>query len=329
MKIRNWICLLIALVLYIPLGILQTSIDRRRSVEGLDTRILLMPGQVAGSLVLAGFRGIAADLLWLNIENYWHSGQHYKMLPLFEAVTFLQPQFITPWAVGGWHMSYNVFADVGRRRDPIMDVLENFRESAPEDERERLEPLLEIADRINSMIGFRQGMPESDIPELLVGIEEYKRDIREFVESEGDSLLVPLVAEDLASIPPEQLDWYRRGVTWLRRGIEYNRERYDLYFELGWTYFHKGHDFPNAVRFLEMAIRFPHPAVTKNTLAHAYENNGQPEKAVAVWRQQLAVQGFEDLAARAIRMIEEEGAFNPRVRRAMGLEEPMEYEEYW
>ena len=121
---KNWVNLFIALLLYIPLGFLQVSIDYTRKLEELESGLLLMPGQMAGSLILSGFKGLAADLLWLNIENYWHTGQHYKMLPLFEAVAWLQPHYITVWGVGGWHMSYNIFAEVRGRESNLSKMYE-------------------------------------------------------------------------------------------------------------------------------------------------------------------------------------------------------------
>ena len=117
MKNKNWVNLFIAVLLYIPVGFLQVHIDYRRKLEDLEARLMLMPGQVAGSLVLSGFRGVAADLLWLNIEELWHQGHTYKLLPMFESVAWLQPRYITVWAVGGWHMAYNIYASTQDQKE--------------------------------------------------------------------------------------------------------------------------------------------------------------------------------------------------------------------
>lgn len=233
MKTKNWINLFIAVLLYIPLGFLQVHIDYRRKLEDLEARLMLMPGQVAGSLVLSGFRGVAADLLWLNIEDLWHKGHTHKLLPLFDSVAWLQPKYITVWAVGGWHMAYNIYAAV----------------------------------------------------------------------------------ED----PEEKQFWYQQGVDFLKKGIAYNSEKYDLYFELGWTYYHKGEDYPNAVRYLENAAKFPGPDYVQSLLAHAYELNGQVDKAVEQWTKVLDTT-FAPIARRALKAINKDGAFTPKRRTALGLD---------
>jgi len=226
MKRRNWVNLFIAVLLYIPLGFIQVSIDYNRKLEDLEMGLLLMPGQIAGSLVMSGFKGLAADLLWLNMENIWHSGQHYKMLPLLDSISFLQPRYVTVWAVGGWHMAYNVYAAV----------------------------------------------------------------------------------ED----PKEKQFWYNQGVKFLKKGVSHNRDKYDLYFELGWTYYHKGKDYSNAVRYFERAVKFPHPDVIDDVLAHAYEKNGQIKKAIKQWEYVRDHCGsFKNIALRALRELKTKGKFTP------------------
>jgi len=214
-KRREWIYLFIGLLLYLPVYFLQISIDYSKKLERIETGLLLMPGQIAGSLVLSGFKGLAADLLWLNVENYWHSGQHYKMLPLFEAVAWLQPHYITVWAVGGWHMAYNIY--------------------------------------------------------VAVKTEEEKQ------------------------------YWYNQGIKFLKKGVSYNPDKYDLYFETGWTYYHKGKDYPNAVKYFEKAIKYPHPEYVDDVLAHAYEKNGQIKKAIETW--EYVRDNYPTFRSVAIRMI--------------------------
>lgn len=226
MKTKNWVNLFIALILFIPLGFIQVSIDYNRKLEDLESGLLLMPGQIAGNLVMSGFKGLAADLLWLNMETFWHSGQHYKMLPLLESVSWLQPRYITVWAVGGWHMAYNVYAAV---KDP-----------------------------------------------------------------------------------KEKQFWYNNGVSFLKKGIVYNPDKYDLNFELGWTYYHKGKDYSNAVRYFERAVKFPHPDYVDDVLAHAYEKNGQIKKAIERWEYvRDNSEGFRKIALRALRELKTKGKFTP------------------
>ncbi|MBI5119012.1 hypothetical protein HZA56_21315 [Candidatus Poribacteria bacterium] len=60
-----------------------------------------------GALVL-GFRKLVADLLWLKVDQYWHLGMVQRMLPAMETVVTLDPHFIEAYALGAWHLAYNV-----------------------------------------------------------------------------------------------------------------------------------------------------------------------------------------------------------------------------
>ena len=307
---KNWVNLFIALLLYIPLGFLQVSIDYTRKLEELESGLLLMPGQMAGSLILSGFKGLAADLLWLNIENYWHTGQHYKMLPLFEAVAWLQPHYITVWGVGGWHMSYNIFGEVRGRESNLSKMYEKKMKQLSEKEKENLKKVIEIRNRLKNLVdklGLSIGMEETRIPKLLKEISYYENILNNFKGSEKENEIVELV-KPLISIVREMIYWYNQGIKFLKKGIAYNPERYDLYFELGWTYYHKGKDYKNSVRYLERAIKFPHPDYVDDLLAHAYEKTGQIDLAIKQWEKLLNT-GFKTIAERAIKVLKAGGKF--------------------
>ncbi len=63
---------------------------------------------MAATALAAGFRGFAADLLWLKSDDYWHHGQWYRLLPVYRLIVTLQPHFLLVWSIGGWHMAYNL-----------------------------------------------------------------------------------------------------------------------------------------------------------------------------------------------------------------------------
>jgi tetratricopeptide (TPR) repeat protein len=212
-------------LLFLLLAPIQDKIDLQRKQMGFEQRLLLMPGQITGSLVLGGFKGLAADLLWLQVEDLFHSGQSYKMLPLFRTVTFLQPKFITPWAIGGWHLAYNISVQ--------------------------------------------------------------------------------------AKSVKERESWIQAGLNFLKEGISYNPDRYDLYFELGWTYFQKVKNYAEAVKYLEIACKFPRPDYVDDVLAHAYEKNGQINRAIETW-EEIGKRGrddnFSQLAPRMIHNLKTYGS---------------------
>lgn len=70
------------------------------------------------------------------------------------------------------------------------------------------------------------------------------------------------------------------SVNILKEGISWNPDRYDLYFELGWTYFDKIRDYEEATRWLRAAIRFEHPEYIERLIAHAWERVPDMEKAL-------------------------------------------------
>ena len=190
----------ISLALLISLNsLLSIKIDSLRVEEGLSTRLFFRTADVLNGLMAGGFRGIAADFLWIRIDDYSHRGQWYKLLPIFKLVTYLQPKFIMAWSVGGWHMAFNLY--------------------------------------------------------------HYSR------------------------TEMEKKHWLDEGLRFLKEGIANNSERYDLYFEMGWTYYFKAKDYLRAINYLKRAVRLPCPQFVEHVLAHSYEKSGQLEEALKVWDQ--------------------------------------------
>ncbi|HPP11723.1 MAG TPA: hypothetical protein PKW42_03220 [bacterium] len=310
---KNWVNLFVALLLFIPLRFLQVSIDYSRKLEDLETGLLLLPGQAAGSLVLSGFKGLAADLLWLNVEEYWHSGQHYKMLPLLEAVAWLQPTYVTVWAVGGWHMAYNIYVQVGQDESKISEAFQKQQETWSAGDRAKYEVLVEAVRENKAILQQldKKGKTDELVKDYLSRLEKYQARIAALEEKEADKKLVETV-KTLLEIPRNKIFWYRQGVQFLKKGITYNPDKYDLYFELGWTYYHKGMDYPNAVKYLEKAIKHPHPDYVDDVLAHAYEKNGQIDRAIAQWEYLITrAPSFRSIAERMIHDLKTKGKATP------------------
>ena len=59
-----------------------------------------------------GFRKIAANLVWLEVDRHWHQGQIYLMIPLMKTCVALDPQFIDAYLLGAWHLAYNATAQL-------------------------------------------------------------------------------------------------------------------------------------------------------------------------------------------------------------------------
>jgi tetratricopeptide (TPR) repeat protein len=71
--------------------------------------------------------------------------------------------------------------------------------------------------------------------------------------------------------PQERALLLEKAVACLKEGISWNPDTYDLYFELGWTYFDKIKDYEQATKWLEAAMQFEHPEYIERLIAHAYE----------------------------------------------------------
>lgn len=193
-------------LLFIFIYSLQSDIDLIRTREGLWQNLVLMPGEIINEFVLSGFSGLAADMLWIEADEYWHKGEWQRAFPLYRTVTWLQPNFIDAWSIGGWHLAYNMYAYT---KDPEM--------------------------------------------------KKY------FLEA---------------------------GINFLKEGILANPNKYQLYFELGWTYFHKAEDYDSAIRYFRRAVKFEHPHYIDRLIAHAYRKKGDIAAEFREWQRCLTL--FKD-----------------------------------
>ena len=113
--------LVIALLLFIPVGLLQNTIDPqkpqyqpgaknagRAGSSGLPFELAL------GGLV--GFREAIAGLLWVRTDEFFHNGDYDAITPMIRIITWLDPHFIDVYETGAWHMDYN-FTDSSQRSD--------------------------------------------------------------------------------------------------------------------------------------------------------------------------------------------------------------------
>lgn len=80
--------------------------------------------------------------------------------------------------------------------------------------------------------------------------------------------------------PGKKAKFLQMGVDSLKEGVSWNPDRYDLYFELGWTYFDKVRDYEEAAKWMQASIQFPHPEYIDRLIAHAYERLPDMPKAL-------------------------------------------------
>ncbi|MES2309148.1 MAG: hypothetical protein V4507_09860 [Verrucomicrobiota bacterium] len=69
--------------------------------------------------VLGGFRGVIADLSWLNVTLDWESRQWVRLQENIWVSTRIQPESLLFWDVGAWHLAWN--AALGEKND-VMEL---------------------------------------------------------------------------------------------------------------------------------------------------------------------------------------------------------------
>lgn len=60
------------------------------------------------SVVLGGFRGILADILWIRASYLQDTGQYVELVQLSDWITKLEPETAEIWEYHAWNMAYNV-----------------------------------------------------------------------------------------------------------------------------------------------------------------------------------------------------------------------------
>ena len=60
------------------------------------------------TVVLGGFRGLIADLLWLRVSSLQERGRYFELVQLSDWITKLEPRSTEIWAFHAWNMAYNV-----------------------------------------------------------------------------------------------------------------------------------------------------------------------------------------------------------------------------
>jgi hypothetical protein len=108
--------LAVAALLYLLTVGLQFSIDPDREHfvkldDPNETNIFASLGKQSKELLggtLLGFREVAAGLMWVRADEYFHTGKYDELVPLFYIVTWLDPHQLDVYSTGAWHLAYNL-----------------------------------------------------------------------------------------------------------------------------------------------------------------------------------------------------------------------------
>ena len=68
----------------------------------------LPPTLAFTTVVLGGFRGLIANVLWVRAMQMQEDGKFFEMAQLGDWITKLQPYADHVWRVTAWNMSYNI-----------------------------------------------------------------------------------------------------------------------------------------------------------------------------------------------------------------------------
>lgn len=71
-------------------------------------------GQGLALAALGGFRGLAANFLWMDVQRAWEMREWPRLRSLVEMVTTLQPRVPFFWTHGAWHLAWNASFDYER-----------------------------------------------------------------------------------------------------------------------------------------------------------------------------------------------------------------------
>jgi tetratricopeptide (TPR) repeat protein len=67
------------------------------------------------------------DLLYLTVDNYWHSGEYSKIFPVFYLITRIKPDDLNAYALGGWFLINGIAPKYkGKKKEEIKNYAVEF-----------------------------------------------------------------------------------------------------------------------------------------------------------------------------------------------------------
>jgi len=97
---------IVAMVALFIVSIFAVNILAVKHQEYEQTPDTKTPLQALGPALL-GFRQVAASLLWVKTDDYFHEGQYEPILRMVRLITTIDPHQIDVYTTGAWHMAYN------------------------------------------------------------------------------------------------------------------------------------------------------------------------------------------------------------------------------
>lgn len=261
-------------------GLYGEPMDWLKDMEKIDVHDFTFI-VVAG--ILGGFRGVAANMLWMKSDEYWHGGKVDRMLPLLDAITMLDPHFIDSWRIYAWHIAYNmsVEPEVAGNPEKVQQCydggLEILRRGIQWN-KDKYELYFEMGWTLYDKLGdyeeaakcFRLADEQRNAP----------RDPNYLLRMMGHAYeRIPDVDRALAAygelLKREPGDVTGTGAT----------KTIKAYYGEAWKCFKAG-DYKNAEAAIKRyLVKDPKDTIGRHLLARIYEKTGQLKDALAVWKE--------------------------------------------
>jgi hypothetical protein len=68
---------------------------------------------------LGGFRGVAAEILWMRADRLQEQGRYFELVQLSDWITWLDPHATEAWSYNAWNLAYNISAMMRRPADRL------------------------------------------------------------------------------------------------------------------------------------------------------------------------------------------------------------------
>jgi tetratricopeptide (TPR) repeat protein len=278
------------------------EIYNKQMVQSIDDQTVSM------TQLFFGFRKMAANLLWLQVDKYWHAGMVHRMVPLMKTTVALDPNFVDAFLLGAWHLAYNATAQ-------MTDTPESLKVYSP---------------YYQARIGPKEEFYYQAIDFLKDGIRKNPRNYKLYFDL-GFSIY-ELKLNDFANAVRYLSEAMRyKHDRWVPRQLAIAQQKNGQYADAlaGWeAYFKQYPDNPNAPRFIKtnQALLVEEEADKAAEAGNADKAKELRAKARAVW-DELVNQEQDPYALMRIRRMDAlELAREGRYLEANGLLDQARYE---
>lgn len=99
----------------------------------------------------------------------------------------------------------------------------------------------------------------------------------------------------------KELEWVMRGINFLKAGALLNPDNAKIYFEIGWTYYHRLKDYNNSIPWFEKSCEQEGSLeVTSRLIAYALEKSEKKELALKKWLELKKLSSYTDPTTKKI-----------------------------